>query len=169
MTFEREEPHMTDDIPKPKNKKNYETMSEQKLLQVLLDKVSYIEGLFENERKRSKSETTSDQKLLKALSDKLSYVEGLVEHERKWRVIFNRKINALTRQAYVDDFIELSETSARFATHRFQMASQNEEDGMVLAILRAAGLKSKTFIDIGCGSNGGNSGLLAGEFGWRGN
>jgi hypothetical protein len=46
--------------------------------------------------------------------------------------------------------------------------SQNEEDGITLALLSLAGAPNKSFVEIGSGSSGGNSGMLALEFGWRG-
>ena len=39
---------------------------------------------------------------------------------------------------------------------------------MVLALLREAGAEHQTFAEIGSGVNGGNSGYLAQELGWRG-
>jgi hypothetical protein len=46
--------------------------------------------------------------------------------------------------------------------------SQNEEDGVTLALLKLAGTPNRTFVEIGSGASGGNSGVLAQEFGWRG-
>jgi hypothetical protein len=54
------------------------------------------------------------------------------------------------------------------AARRFQLMSQNEEDGIVLALLKEAGASARTFVDIGCGGIGGNSGVLAYELGWGG-
>ena len=51
---------------------------------------------------------------------------------------------------------------------RFGVLSQNEEDGIQLALISAARPKTRRFIEIGCGSNGGNSGFLASELGWHG-
>lgn len=51
---------------------------------------------------------------------------------------------------------------------RFGYLSQNEEDGLLLAIFNRVGVKSRRFVEIGCGMNGGNSGFLAQELGWRG-
>jgi len=46
--------------------------------------------------------------------------------------------------------------------------SQLDTDGLLVALLKEAGTNSKSFVDIGCGRSGGNSGLLAGELGWKG-
>jgi hypothetical protein len=52
--------------------------------------------------------------------------------------------------------------------HRFRLRSQHEEDGITLALLRAGGVRHRTFLEIGSGSTGGNSGVLAYEMGWSG-
>lgn len=57
---------------------------------------------------------------------------------------------------------------ARLLYNRFGIWSQNEEDGVTLAILRDAGCETYTFVELGSGDNGGNSGFLAAELGWRG-
>lgn len=56
----------------------------------------------------------------------------------------------------------------RLTSQRFRMTSQNEEDGMTLAILREIGPTACRFVEIGSGPNGGNSGFLAREHGWTG-
>ena len=56
----------------------------------------------------------------------------------------------------------------RMLIHRFALRSQNEEDGLTLALLNEAGAATRTFAELGCGDNGGNSGFLATELGWRG-
>src|SRR6185436_4944303 len=51
---------------------------------------------------------------------------------------------------------------------RFRVYSQNGEDGLVLEILRRAGIGPGRFVDIGCGLKGGNSRFAAEELGWSG-
>ena len=51
---------------------------------------------------------------------------------------------------------------------RFSLSSQNEEDGIIHAILDTVGDGSRRFVEIGAGTNGGNSGFLASECGWSG-
>jgi hypothetical protein len=53
-------------------------------------------------------------------------------------------------------------------SERFSFSSQNDEDGLVLAIFKRIGVTSRRFVDLGCGMNGGNSGFLASELGWHG-
>lgn len=56
----------------------------------------------------------------------------------------------------------------RLIAQRFRGMSQNEEDGITLALLQEMGPGSRRFVEIGCGDNGGNSGFLAQECGWTG-
>jgi hypothetical protein len=52
---------------------------------------------------------------------------------------------------------------------RFNLASQNEEDGITYALLQEIGDPPLgRFVEIGAGDNGGNSGFLAGELGFEG-
>ena len=75
-------------------------------------------------------------------------------------------VDALQRQLALRD-LELP-PAQRLTAQRFRGLSQNGEDGMVLALLREAGIEHATFAEIGAGINGGNSGFLAQELGWRG-
>lgn len=75
-------------------------------------------------------------------------------------------IDALLRRAFFEgldpDYPE------KLTAQRFRSLSQNGEDGMILAIFREIGVATRRFVDIGCGYNGGNSGVLARELGWSG-
>lgn len=113
------------------------------------------------------------QAQLAAIEKQLDRLTTLVERigsnqkqEARWRMIFRRQLNALVRHAYLADG-ELPHPMA-IGVHRFRLRSQHEEDGITLALLRAAGVRHRTFVDIGCGGNGGNSGVLAYELGWSG-
>ena len=75
-------------------------------------------------------------------------------------------LDALLRNAYVSP--EDADYPQRLTLGRFGILSQNAEDGVVLALVHAAGAATRSFVEIGCGSNGGNSGVLARELGWRG-
>jgi hypothetical protein len=56
----------------------------------------------------------------------------------------------------------------RLTLQRLRIASQNEEDGVTHALLRAVGRGPGRCVEIGCGPNGGNTGFLVGELGFRG-
>ena len=51
---------------------------------------------------------------------------------------------------------------------RFRLWSQNEEDGIILALFEHAGVTDRRFVEIGSGRSGGNAALLAYECGWSG-
>ena len=108
-----------------------------------------------------------------AIAKQLDRLTKLVERiganqkqDAKWRRVFRRQVSALVRRACLED-AELPHPLA-LAVHRFRLRSQHEEDGITLALLRAAGVRHRTFVEIGCGSTGGNSAMLAYELGWSG-
>ena len=51
----------------------------------------------------------------------------------------------------------------RLLWNRFHLYAQNEEDGLVFALVMLKRPWAGCFVDIGCGHNGGNSGMLARE------
>lgn len=110
---------------------------------------------------------SSVQSDLNRIMKRLDLIEAHGRQENKWRNHFNGKINALVRREYLGDFIGDNYPFAAMA-ERFKLYSQNEEDGMVLALLRTAGITNRTYVEIGSGGSGGNSGMLCREFGWRG-
>lgn len=87
------------------------------------------------------------------------------KQDEKWRSVFRRQMNALIRHAYV-----AADVPAPYALagQRFRLRSQNEEDGIILALMKAGGLKTRRFVEIGSGSTGGNAATLAADFGWSG-
>lgn len=107
------------------------------------------------------------EKELAACRKTLERLEESRLSETRWRDRFLRKVDALLRREYLDEFLNGS-FPFQILARRFKLMSQNEEDGVLLALLRIAGVTTRKFVDIGCGSNGGNSGLLASEFGWTG-
>lgn len=107
------------------------------------------------------------QEELRRVSKRLDALESHARLETKWRGHFTGKVDALLRRDYLDDLLD-DTGPARLLSHRFKLLSQNEEDGITLALLKLAGAPNKSFIEIGSGASGGNSGMLALEFGWRG-
>lgn len=75
-------------------------------------------------------------------------------------------IPAITRKLYLDG-VELPPPYNLLA-ERFSYLSQNDEDGLLLALFKRIGTTDRRFVEIGCGMNGGNSGFLAQELGWSG-
>jgi len=75
-------------------------------------------------------------------------------------------VQALLRERYIDP--EGLPYPERLTARRFRISSQNQEDGLTLALLTEAGASSRRFVEIGSGLSGGNSGFLARECGWPG-
>ena len=75
-------------------------------------------------------------------------------------------IPAIVRRLYLDG-VPLPQPYD-LLSERFGYLSQNEEDGLLLAIFKRIGTADRRFVEIGCGMNGGNSGFLAQECGWSG-
>jgi len=75
-------------------------------------------------------------------------------------------VQALLRERYVDP--NTLPYPERLTARRFRVSSQNQEDGLTLALLSEVGVTSRRFVEIGSGLSGGNSGFLARECGWSG-
>lgn len=75
-------------------------------------------------------------------------------------------VDALVRHTFLGD--RALPPPHDLLTRRFRMWSQNEEDGITLALLDRIGPSTTRFVEIGAGANGGNSGFLARECGWTG-
>src|SRR4029453_1863559 len=75
-------------------------------------------------------------------------------------------VHALLRERYLDP--ESLPYPERLTARRFRVSSQNQEDGLTLALLSEVGVTSRRFVEIGSGLSGGNSGFLARECGWSG-
>jgi len=73
---------------------------------------------------------------------------------------------AIIRKLYLDD-VELPPPYDLLAG-RFGLTSQNEEDGLLLALFKRIGAPHRRFVEIGCGGNGGNGGFFAKHLGWSG-
>ena len=106
------------------------------------------------------------QKQLDRLTKLVERIGSAQKQEAKWRMVFRRQLNALMRRSALADS-GLPHPMA-IGAQRFRLRSQHEEDGITLALLRAAGVKHRSFVEIGSGSTGGNSAILAYELGWSG-
>ena len=107
------------------------------------------------------------QRKTQRILNRLEALERQASLELKWRGHFSDKVDALLRRNFISD-LAVDQYPTALLSQRFKLLSQNEEDGMTLALLRAAGAPNQTFVEIGSGASGGNSAVLAQEFGWRG-
>ena len=109
---------------------------------------------------------------LAEINQRLTHITKAVERladarsqDAKWKRIFRIQLAALVRAQYLQSGLAAPHA---LEARRFRLRSQNEEDGIVLALLQAAGVATRRFVEIGSGGSGGNSGVLAYELGWNG-
>jgi hypothetical protein len=126
-----------------------------------------LQGDQSKQAKVSKKGFASLAKRLDRLEAQIEDVHKLLRQDARWKTEIRGKIDALLRLQYLPD-LGTGDYPFALLAKRFHLISQNEEDGMTLALLAAAGVTGRTFVEIGSGINGGNSGFLAEEFGWRG-
>lgn len=96
----------------------------------------------------------------------LDRVDGSQRTDAKWRKIFNNQLTALVRHVCVP--LDRLPPSHALNARRFRLRSQNEEDGILFALLERAGWGSCRFVEIGSGKSGGNAAALARDCGWAG-
>jgi hypothetical protein len=99
---------------------------------------------------------------LEAISTRLDKLERVVT-DLKQNIDL---IPAIVRKLYLDS--QSLPAPYDLLSERFGYLSQNEEDGLLLALFKRIGTTDRRFVEIGCGMNGGNSGFLAQECGWSG-
>lgn len=85
--------------------------------------------------------------------------------DERHRQTFRLQLASLVRARYLP-----TDIPAPLALHarRFRLRSQHEEDGIILALLDAAGVKTRRFVEIGSGGSGGSAAVLAHDMGWSG-
>ena len=114
------------------------------------------------------------EKRLGDLDERVREVQRGVEHlrrELRGQVTgpvrsTQQAVSALLAAEYLD--LEQIPYPERLTAQRFRGLSQNEEDGITLALLKAAGTGPRACVEIGCGTNGGCTGFLVSELGFRG-
>jgi len=104
----------------------------------------------------------SNERRLKEISDRLSKIEDSIANLEP----DIKMLPAIVRKLYLED-AELPHPYD-LLSERFGYRSQNEEDGLLLALFKRIGTTDRRCVEIGCGLNGGNSGFLVGECGWSG-
>ena len=77
-----------------------------------------------------------------------------------------RNLHALIRGQFVDH--TTLPFPQRILAQRFHVHSQNEEDGITLALIDLAGTTNRRFLALGADTTGGNIGFLAETCGWTG-
>lgn len=105
-------------------------------------------------------------KRLKGIEADLSAIKA--SGEKVWLRVRHMEpaLQAIVRDRYFDP--EMLPYPERLMAQRFRLASQNQEDGITLALLKAVGVTTQRFVELGSGLSGGNSAFLASEYGWTG-
>ena len=116
----------------------------------------------EESRRTTESQHQSDS----AWQRRLDGVREQLAMDLKWRKIFKHQLTALVRHICIP--LEQVPPPLDLVVRRFRLRSQNEEDGILLALLGRAGWGGRRFVEIGSGSTGGNAAVLAYECGWAG-
>jgi FkbM family methyltransferase len=109
--------------------------------------------------------TATEHRLLKELAEARELDGRLCQLERQLGRL-EMQLSGLVRNLLVPE--QLVDPPRRLVGGRFALHSQFEEDGITLALHQAIGPVTRRFVELGCGSNGGNSGVLAAELGWAG-
>jgi hypothetical protein len=131
--------------------------------------------LISSPRSETVSLTAEDRAALARLEATLERVEERltkVEEIVGGRGVLGRTIHvqqgvaSLLRATHLD--LESLPDPERLTARRFRLLSQNEEDGLTYALLTAVGAETRRFVELGSGTNGGNSGFLAEELGFSG-
>ena len=120
----------------------------------------------ESSRRENHEAARSAERVHKRWQDAFASLQDKVKTERKWRMVFTRQMSAMMRSLQLSR-LPLSPPHDLTA-RRFRLWSQNEEDGIILALLEHAGITDRRFVEIGSGRSGGNAALLAYECGWSG-
>ena len=93
-------------------------------------------------------------------------LDGRVRELEKATARLQHATQALLREQFLGSR-ELPMPQALLA-RRFGILSQNDEDGIVLALFDRIGATSRRFVALGSGTNGGSTGMLAQDCGWSG-
>lgn len=115
---------------------------------------------------------TELRRKLDRVHEKLDHITDVLERlsserkqDAKWKRNLRLQMAALIRAQYLDSGLAAPHA---LEARRFRLRSQNEEDGIVLALLQTTGVSGRRFVEIGSGGSGGNSAVLAYELGWSG-
>ena len=114
----------------------------------------------------SRRTTASQHRADSAWQRRFEAVGEQLALDLKWRKIFKHQLTALVRHVCMP--LEQVPAALDLVVRRFRLRSQNEEDGILLALLGQAGWGGRRFVEIGSGSTGGNAAVLAYECGWAG-
>jgi hypothetical protein len=120
----------------------------------------------ETSRREHHDAVRTDERVQRRWQDVVDSLRDTTKTDRKWHTILGRQMNAVMRALQLSRMPLPSPHD--LVARRFRLYSQNEEDGIILALFEHAGVTDCRFVEIGSGMSGGNSALLAYECGWSG-
>jgi hypothetical protein len=123
--------------------------------------------------KKLLDEVKQQRKLLGDIAERLARVEAAqATMTATMGKVFNKVVHLEPDLHAVMRTLRLDHTALpypqRLMAQRYRLLSQNEEDGITLALFDQAGVTNRRFVEIGSGLSGGNSACLAAELGWTG-
>src|SRR5262245_2715768 len=93
-------------------------------------------------------------------------IDRRLKVEQKWRKIFTNQLSSVVRRLWLP--VHNLRPPHDLRASRFRLRSQNEEDGMLFALLERAGWGACRFGEIRSWSSSGNAAVLASECAWIG-
>lgn len=126
-------------------------------LRALRQEVAELKGL--TQRLATKLEDIS------AAQKQVGRVLANQKADERYRQTFRLQLSSLIRAQYLPTDIP---APLALNARRFRLRSQHEEDGILLSLIAAAGVRDRSFIEIGCGGSGGSAAVLAHDMGWKG-
>ncbi len=131
--------------------------SESAQLRALRSDVTELKGLMQRMATKLEDVASAQKQVSKVLANQKA--------DERYRQTFRLQLAALVRAQYLPTDIP---APLALNARRFRLRSQHEEDGIILALLDAAGVTTRRFVEIGCGGSGGSAAVLAHDMGWGG-
>ena len=135
-------------------------------------------SLFAHESKQLRALRSEVEELTALIKRLTTKIEDIVSAQKQvGKVLANQKADDRQRQSIRLQVASLiraqylpTDIPAPLALNakRFRLRSQHEEDGIILALLDAAGVRTRRFVEIGSGDSGGSAAVLAHDMGWSG-
>ncbi len=131
--------------------------SESAQLRALRDEVSELKTLTQRLAGKLEDIASAQKPIGKVLANQKA--------DERSRQTFRLQLASLIRAQYLPTDIP---AALALSAKRFRLRSQHEEDGIILALLDAAGVRTRKFVEIGSGGSGGSAAVLAHDMGWTG-
>jgi hypothetical protein len=115
--------------------------------------------------RQHKSVRLSEEHLTTAVQRIEQRLETAYKNHRTSLGTLRTLVEGIVRALFIAPRLSASGT---LQARRFGLRSRDGSDGLLLALLDAADVETRTFVDLGSGSSGGGCAVLAFELGWYG-